>query len=105
MLHFPALVLAGAMLTSAAPAVHESYQNPVLFADYSETAAIRLLRDELAREAVVPLLLSALEEQGVFFSNPVDLDMMMLAAFPQAYEVEDTASSEETDADEEMAGM
>lgn len=30
----------------------------------------------------------SLEQQGVFFSGPVDLDLMMLAAYPEAYEVE-----------------
>lgn len=29
-----------------------------------------------------------LEQQGVFFSNPVDLDLLMLEAFPDAYDVE-----------------
>lgn len=30
----------------------------------------------------------ALEQQGVFFSNPIDLDLLMMEAFPAAYEVE-----------------
>jgi putative ATP-dependent endonuclease of the OLD family len=32
--------------------------------------------------------LKALEQRGVFFSNPVDLDLMMLEAYPDAYEVD-----------------
>ena len=30
----------------------------------------------------------ALEREGVFFSNPVDLDLLMLEAFPVAYGVQ-----------------
>jgi hypothetical protein len=37
----------------------------ILFEDYTETAAIRLLRDDLARDAVTPLLLEALAERGI----------------------------------------
>ena len=36
--------------------------------------------------------------QGVFFSHPLDLDMMMLRAFPEAYGVETTFGLEEIDA-------
>lgn len=37
----------------------------LLFEDYTETAAIRLLRDDLAREAVTPLFVAALAERGI----------------------------------------
>ncbi len=37
----------------------------ILFDDYTSTAAVRLLREEDAREAVVPLLTTALQERGV----------------------------------------
>jgi hypothetical protein len=37
----------------------------ILFQDYTQTAAIRLLRDDLARESVVPLLSETLAQQGV----------------------------------------
>ncbi|MFD3481349.1 ATP-dependent endonuclease [Streptomyces sp. NPDC058695] len=43
--------------------------------------------------------LSELERQGVFFSHPVDLDLMLLAAYPDAYGVsstEATAPDEDT---------
>ncbi len=36
----------------------------ILYEDYSATAAVRLLRDEAAREAIVPLLASTLELRG-----------------------------------------
>lgn len=38
----------------------------------------------------------ALERRDVFFSSPVDLDLMMLYAFPDAYEVEPTSPEEST---------
>lgn len=41
--------------------------------------------------------LQALEQRGVFFSSPVDLDLMMLAAYPDAYDVD---SDEATEPDE-----
>ncbi|PPF50142.1 MULTISPECIES: ATP-dependent endonuclease [unclassified Rathayibacter] len=37
----------------------------------------------------------ALEGKGVFFSAPVDLDLMMLKAFPGAYDVEPSAPDEQ----------
>lgn len=37
----------------------------VLFDDYTAVAAVRLLRDETAREVVTPLLRAALEERAV----------------------------------------
>ncbi len=37
----------------------------ILFADYTETAAVRLLRDDLAREATASLLLAEMTERGV----------------------------------------
>ena len=37
----------------------------ILYEDYTETAAIRLLRDDLAREMTVPLLLEALADRAV----------------------------------------
>lgn len=40
--------------------------------------------------------LFVLEGQGVFFSAPVDLDLMMLKAFPDAYDVEPNAPDELT---------
>jgi len=40
--------------------------------------------------------LEALERQGVFFSHPVDLDLMMLEAYPDAYEVDPDAPDEST---------
>ena len=41
----------------------------LLFEDYTATAAVRLLRDDLAREAVVPLLVDALADRGVTGAN------------------------------------
>jgi putative ATP-dependent endonuclease of OLD family len=38
----------------------------------------------------------ALERRDVFFSAPVDLDLMMLDAYPDAYEVEPTPAEEST---------
>ncbi|HLM21009.1 MAG TPA: hypothetical protein VK390_05720, partial [Propionibacteriaceae bacterium] len=43
----------------------------------------------------------ALERQGVFFSHPVDLDLMMLAAYPDAYAVEPTDPGEAIGPDQE----
>ncbi|ADU09680.1 SMC domain protein [Micromonospora sp. L5] len=40
--------------------------------------------------------IEALEQQGVFFSHPVDLDLMMLAAYPDAYGVDPKAPDEKT---------
>ncbi|MCK7676818.1 AAA family ATPase [Corynebacterium sp. CCM 9186] len=40
--------------------------------------------------------LRALEDKGVFFSHPVDLDLMMLEAYPEAYGVSDRRSPTET---------
>ena len=37
----------------------------ILFEDYTATAALRLLRDDLAREATTPLLLASLADRGV----------------------------------------
>lgn len=37
-----------------------------------------------------------LERHGVFFSHPVDLDLMMLAAYPDAYDVDPTDPDEKT---------
>lgn len=37
----------------------------ILFEDYTETAAIRMLHDDLTREAVTPLLLAALADRGI----------------------------------------
>jgi len=37
----------------------------------------------------------ALEQKGVYFSNPVDLDLMMLQAFPDAYGVETVGTPDE----------
>jgi len=37
----------------------------------------------------------ALEQKGVYFSNPVDLDLMMLQAFPDAYGVERVGTPDE----------
>jgi putative ATP-dependent endonuclease of the OLD family len=45
--------------------------------------------------------IEALERQGVFFSHPVDLDLMMLAAYPDAYAVEPTDPAEPTEPDQE----
>jgi len=36
----------------------------ILYEEYTARAAVRLLRDETAREAVVPLLAAALEQRG-----------------------------------------
>ncbi|WP_327172563.1 AAA family ATPase [Streptomyces sp. NBC_01336] len=38
----------------------------------------------------------ALEEKGVFFSYPVDLDLMLMAAYPDAYGVSPTEADETT---------
>ncbi len=38
---------------------------------------------------IVPAWLARLEEYGVFFSAPLDLDFAMLNAFPQGYEAQD----------------
>ena len=38
----------------------------------------------------------ALERRGVFFSHPVDLDLMMLEAYPVAYEVDPVVPDEST---------
>lgn len=40
--------------------------------------------------------IAALERRDVFFSTPVDLDLMMLDAYPDAYEVEATSPEEST---------
>lgn len=45
-----------------------------------------ILEDADYQEGQGPV--KALEQRGVFFSHPVDLDMMMLAAYPDAYAVE-----------------
>jgi putative ATP-dependent endonuclease of OLD family len=37
-----------------------------------------------------------LERRGVFFSHPVDLDLMMLEAYPDAYEVDPVVPDEST---------
>lgn len=42
----------------------------------------------------------ALEQEGVFFSHPVDLDLMLLAAYPDSYGVSPTAPGESTEPDE-----
>lgn len=39
--------------------------------------------------------IQALEKKGVYFSHPVDLDLMMLAAFPDAYGAEPEGEPEE----------
>lgn len=39
---------------------------------------------------------AALERRGVFFSAPLDLDLMMLEAYPDAYEVEQSTPDEST---------
>ena len=39
-----------------------------------------------------------LEEHGIFFSSPLDLDLLMMAAYPKAYDVED-GDLEEPDQD------
>lgn len=36
----------------------------LLFDEYTETAAVRLLRDDYAREAMLPLLTTALADRG-----------------------------------------
>jgi putative ATP-dependent endonuclease of the OLD family len=38
---------------------------------------------------------AVLEEHGVFFSDPVDLDLMMMAAYPNAYGVEPAEADED----------
>jgi putative ATP-dependent endonuclease of OLD family len=43
------------------------------------------------KHAIVPL-----EGQGIFFSHPVDLDLMMLAAYPDAYGVSRSTPDERT---------
>jgi putative ATP-dependent endonuclease of the OLD family len=40
--------------------------------------------------------IAALERRGVFFSHPVDLDLMMLEAYPNAYEVDPVEPDEAT---------
>ncbi|MFE2089834.1 ATP-dependent endonuclease [Streptomyces sp. NPDC059460] len=42
----------------------------------------------------------ALEREGVFFSHPVDLDLMLLAAYPDAYGVSPTEPGESTEPDQ-----
>lgn len=39
---------------------------------------------------------AALENEAVFFSDPVDLDLMMMAAYPQAYNVASAAPEDST---------
>jgi putative ATP-dependent endonuclease of OLD family len=39
--------------------------------------------------------IEALEREGVFFSGPVDLDLMMLAAYPEAYGIDPTKPDED----------
>jgi putative ATP-dependent endonuclease of OLD family len=39
---------------------------------------------------------AALERHGVFFSHPVDLDLMMLDAYPKAYDVTHATPDEQT---------
>jgi putative ATP-dependent endonuclease of OLD family len=41
-------------------------------------------------------VIAALERRGVFFSHPVDLDLMMLQAYPDAYEVDPVKPDEST---------
>jgi len=41
--------------------------------------------------------IKALEERSVFFSHPVDLDLMMLEAYPDAYGADDLESNEPTE--------
>ncbi|MGY5106627.1 ATP-dependent nuclease, partial [Streptomyces sp. 900105245] len=41
-----------------------------------------------------------LEREGVFFSHPVDLDLMLLAAYPNAYDVCTTTPGKPTEPDE-----
>ena len=40
--------------------------------------------------------IAALEKQGVFFSDPLDLDLMMMSAYPDAYGVEQNEPDEKT---------
>ena len=40
--------------------------------------------------------IAALEECGVFFSDPLDLDLMMMVAYPDAYRVEQSDPDEKT---------
>ncbi|WP_392872435.1 ATP-dependent endonuclease [Streptomyces sp. LN499] len=44
---------------------------------------------------------AGLEQQGVFFSHPVDLDLMLLAAYPDAYGVSPTNPGESTEPDQD----
>ena len=44
--------------------------------------------------------IESLEQRGVFFSDPVDLDLMMLAAYPGAYNVEPAKPGESIELDQ-----
>ncbi|MEZ0112333.1 putative ATP-dependent endonuclease of OLD family [Catenulispora sp. EB89] len=44
--------------------------------------------------------IEALEREGVFFSHPVDLDLMLLTAYPEAYGVSPAVPGESTEPDE-----
>lgn len=57
-----------------------------------------MLDDPRYKEGRGPI--EALEKRGVFFSHPVDLDLMMLTAYPDAYDVEPADEREETELDE-----
>lgn len=50
--------------------------------------------DPVYKDGLGPV--AALEWEGIFFSHPVDLDLMMLAAYPAAYEVEPVEPGEKT---------
>ena len=55
-------------------------------------AADRLLQDKKG-------WLNYLERQGVFFSSPLDLDLMMIEAFPEAYAIDAALDLVAPDAD------
>ncbi|MBT2530145.1 ATP-dependent endonuclease, partial [Streptomyces sp. ISL-99] len=44
---------------------------------------------------------ASLEQEGVFFSHPVDLDLMLLAAYPDSYGVSPSEPGESTEPDED----
>jgi len=74
----------------------------VLMGEADLAALPELTNEEMTNGFAENNWMQALKDEGIYFSDPLDLDFAMLAAFPDAYRVLDTGARGPDDSDEAL---
>jgi len=73
--------------------------------DFPQNISAKDLNEEWLELDQINELISELEEHGVFFSYPLDLDMAMIRAFPKCYNADNALNSDRKTLDNAVLGI